>query len=78
MAIDRAALAVSLEATLTRYQTELVEGDIKPDYSIDGQSVQWVKYRTWLLDEIVRLSDLIDSLGEDDGGITVAETQMWT
>lgn len=78
MAIDRAALKANLETALTRVTRELAEGDIKPNYSINGQSVNWPEYRRNLLDEAERLNQLIDEIGEDDGGIVIEETQMWT
>ncbi len=32
---------------------------IRPDYSIDGQAVQWDKHRQSLLDEVARIDGLI-------------------
>ncbi len=78
MALDREALKAKLETALTRAVTELAEGDIKPDYSINGQSVQWTAYRAHLLDEVERLQGLIDVIGDDDGGIAWEETQVYT
>lgn len=78
MPLDRATLKDNLETALTRVTRELAEGDIKPNYSINGQSVQWADYRQKLLDEAERLNQMIEELGEDDGGIVYEETQMWT
>lgn len=78
MALDRATLKDNLETALTRVTRELAEGDIKPNYSINGQSVSWADYRQKLLDEAERLNQMIEELGEDDGGIVYEETQMWT
>ena len=38
---------------------ELAEITSKPDYSIDGQSVQWTAHRKSLLDELKELNELI-------------------
>ena len=73
-----ATLKENLQTALDRYAAELAAGPIKPDYSINGQSVDWVDYRKFLLDEITRLTELVDSLGEDDGGIVTELTQTWT
>lgn len=78
MPLDRAALREKLETALTRVVTELAEGDIKPDYSINGQSVQWTQYRQHLLEETERLQGLLDTIGEDDGGIAWEQTQAYT
>lgn len=76
--MDRAALKTKLETALERVVSELAEGDIKPDYSINGQSVQWTRYRDHLLGEAERLNDLIDSIGDEDGGIVEEVTQHTT
>ena len=63
-----------INVAIDRYAKELAEGDIKPDYSVNGQSFQWVEYREFLSKEIERLTALIDTVSED-GGIVVEETQ---
>lgn len=66
-----------LETALDRYITELAEGDLKPSYNINGQSVDWVRYREYLQDAIERTQQLIDTVA-DDGGIVEEVSQLGT
>lgn len=67
-----------LDTALDRVLTELAEGDIKPNYNINGQSVDWPGYRQHLTDEAERLQNLIEMLGDDEGGIVEEVTQYTT
>ena len=69
-----ATIKENLEAALERVAAELAEGDIKPAYSVDGQSVQWPQYRASLIDEMTRLRELIND-ADDDGGICFEVTE---
>lgn len=42
-----------------RYMAELLAGDIKPNYSIRGQSVSWSEYRAKLLADVFVLDQQI-------------------
>ena len=72
-----ATVAENLQTSLDRVAAELATGDIKPNYSINGQSVQWADYREHLLTELLRLQAAIDVFG-DDGGIVEEATQYTT
>lgn len=64
--------------TRDRLLGELRTGNIKPSYSINGQSVQWTEYRKHLIAELKELAELIALYGEDDGGIAHETTQYTT
>lgn len=49
----------NMKTARSAYLTELAAGNVKPSYSIDGQSVSWNEYRHSLLDSIERLNGLI-------------------
>lgn len=66
-----------LETTLDRYLVELAEGDIKPNYTINSQSVDWPTYRSKLNEWIKETQELIDVIA-DDGGIVEEVTQYTT
>lgn len=66
-----------LETTLDRYLTELAEGDIKPNYTINSQSVDWATYRDKLNQWIRETQELIDVI-DDEGGIVEEVTQFCT
>lgn len=50
----------NLKARKSAVLTELAAMGTKPDYSIDGQSVQWTSYRLSLLNELQMLNELIE------------------
>lgn len=72
-----ATIKENLETALARVALELAEGDIKPSYSVNGQSFSWAEYRAHLLNEMERLRALIND-AEDDGGICYVETETYT
>lgn len=51
-----------IRTLITRYTTELLEGPSGPNYSKDGQSVDWLSYRKFLTDEIFRLNELLQAM----------------
>lgn len=42
-----------------RIAEELAEGPLQPNYSIEGQAVDWMTYRKHLIEELERLTSLI-------------------
>lgn len=68
----------ALQKALDRTVVELAEGDIKPNYNIDGESVSWGDYSQQLMDRAERLNSMIEQLGDDDGGIVEEVTQFCT
>jgi hypothetical protein len=67
----------ALQTTLDRYILELSQGDIKPDYTINGQSVSWTTYRDKLhqwIEETLNQIEMVD----DEGGIVEENTQYMT
>ena len=67
-----------LETALDRVITQIAEGPIKPSYSKDGQSFSWAEWRKMLEEEALSLQSLIESLGDDEGGIVEVVTQYTT
>ena len=56
-------MATDLENLQTRKSailSELAAMGTKPDYSINGQSVQWTAYRKSLLEELEMINGLIE------------------
>lgn len=49
----------NMKTARSAYLTELATGNVKPSYSIDGQSVDWNAYRASLLESIAKLNALI-------------------
>ncbi len=68
----------SLERTLDRYVLELELGDCKPSYDIGDQKVDWTEYRKNLQQWIKDTQELIDTIGDDEGGIVEEITQYCT
>lgn len=50
-----ATFAQNLETARNAYAAELAAGNVKPSYSIDGQSVSWNEYRSNLMEMIEKL-----------------------
>jgi len=66
-----------LETAMARVAKELAEGDIKPSYSVDGQSFSWTEYRAHLLEEMALLRGLAND-ADEDGGIAFVQTETYT
>lgn len=69
--------AENLQTALDRVCAELAAGDIKPNYSIQGQSVSWSDYRQNLMKEARELRLLIND-ADADGGIAFEMTETYT
>lgn len=54
-----ATILENYQTTLQLYSNELAAGNIKPNYSIEGQSVDWIAYNKFLIEQIKELTLLI-------------------
>ncbi len=56
-------LTTSRDALLSELATLSASEDRKPDYTIDGRSISWTRYRASLIQEIKELNQMIINAG---------------